>query len=89
MYDLINRFDLGAVKFNNQILACMIIIWLVVVGCVIASILSQQLARRQQLTWIALVAFLPVIGVLVYLPFSLKPDNSPEFLMWRRRQKNG
>lgn len=71
MRESLNRFSLEAVKFNDQMFICLVAIWLVVIGTAISSIYSQPFSKKQRLFWIFVVICLPVVGVLVYLPFSM------------------
>ena len=74
MSDLLNRLSFDAVKFNNQVLACLVVIWVVVLGCAVHSIVSQPFNRQQRWFWILLVIFLPGIGLLSYLPFAMTKE---------------
>jgi hypothetical protein len=71
MRESLNRFSLDAVKFNDQMLICLIAIWLVVIGTAISSIYSQPFSKKQRLFWVLVVICLPIVGVLIYLPFSM------------------
>jgi putative Mn2+ efflux pump MntP len=71
MTESLNRFSLEAVKFNDQMLVGLIAIWLVVIGTAISSIYSQPFSKKQRFFWILVVICLPVVGLLVYLPFSM------------------
>jgi hypothetical protein len=80
MSESLNRFSLEAVKFNDQMLICLIAIWLVVVGTAISSIYSQPFSKKQRLFWVLMVICLPIVGTLVYLPFSM-PEGRQNALM--------
>jgi hypothetical protein len=80
MRETLNRFSLDAVKFNDQMLVCLVAIWLVVVGTAVSSIYSQPFSKKQRLFWILLIICLPIVGVLIYLPFSL-PEGRQSALM--------
>jgi hypothetical protein len=71
MQELMNRFSLDAVKFNGQMLGCLIFVWLVVVATALSSLASQPFTRKQRLFWGFLVVCVPVFGLLAYLPFSM------------------
>jgi hypothetical protein len=86
MSELLNRFSFQASKFNAQIAACFLFLWLVVLWCVIASILAQPFSPRQRLFWIAIVVFLPLFGVLAYLPFSFKREDLPQFFVMKTQK---
>ena len=89
MSEIFTRFSFDAVKFNGQIFAFLIVIWLVVLGCTISGILSQSFSRRHQAFWIVLVIALPLVGVLAYLPFSFKKDNLPHIFQTRNSKGKG
>jgi hypothetical protein len=80
MRQALNRFSLDAVKFNNEMLLCLVAVWLVVVGTTISSIYSQPFSTKQRVFWILLVVCLPIIGLLIYLPFSM-PEARQSALM--------
>jgi hypothetical protein len=71
MRESLNRFSLDAVKFNDQMLICLVAIWLVVIGTAISSIYSQPFSKKQRLFWVLVVVCVPIAGVLIYLPFSM------------------
>ena len=74
MSDLLSRLSFDAVKFNNQILACLVIIWVVVLACAVHSIVNHPFNRHQRWFWILAIFFLPVVGLLAYLPFALTKE---------------
>lgn len=80
MRETLNRFSLDAVKFNDQMLVCLVAIWLVVIGTAISSIHSQPFSKKQRLFWTLVVICLPVVGLLIYLPFSM-PEGRQNTLM--------
>jgi len=86
MRELLTRFSLDAIKFNGQVLACLLIIWAVVLACSISSILGQNFDRRRRLFWIVFVIAVPVAGLLAYLPFSFKREELP-YLLQNRSSK--
>ena len=75
MRALLERFSFNAVKFDSQLLVCMVIVWLLVLVCAILSIVSQSLTPKQRWFWILVVVCLPCVGLLFYLPFSLSKDS--------------
>ncbi len=81
MRQLFYRFSLDAAKFNGQIFVCLFLIWLVLVYCAIVSIRSQGFSARQQRTWIWVVVGIPLVGLLVYLPFSIRREDLPQILL--------
>jgi hypothetical protein len=88
MQDLINKINWDSVKFTSQILVCLVLIWMAVLYCAISSIRSHPYSRSQRAFWIAVVTLLPVLGLLVYLPFSLRSDEALlQLFFWRRGKK--
>ncbi len=79
------RFSLQAAKWNGSIAAALLLVWLVVLGCIISSILSQPFDRKQRIFWIAMVVLLPALGVLAYLPFAFHKEDLPH--MFQRKSK--
>jgi uncharacterized membrane protein YoaK (UPF0700 family) len=71
MRESLNRFSLDAVKFNDEMFICLVAIWLVVIGTAISSIYSQPFSQKQRFFWVLVVICLPIVGVLIYLPFSM------------------
>lgn len=80
MRESLNRFSLDAVKFNDQMMICLVAIWLVVIGTAISSVYSQPFSKKQRLFWTFLIVCLPIVGLLVYLPFSM-PEGRQSALM--------
>jgi hypothetical protein len=76
MPTLLTRFSFDASKMDSHIWAIVALVWLVMVGCGIGSVLSHgpRFDRKQRLLWITLIFGLPVIGLLIYLPFSVKRE---------------
>ncbi len=81
MRELLNRFSLEAAKFNGQVFICLLLIWAVLVGCAMVSIRTQGFSARQQRMWIWVVACVPLVGLLVYLPFSVRREDLPQILV--------
>jgi hypothetical protein len=86
MSDLLNRISLDAVKFNNEILACMLIAWIVVLACAMHSVLSQPFNRQQRWFWILLIVCLPGVGLLSYIPFALSKDRPSAYFKRKGRK---
>lgn len=86
MRESFNRFSLDAVKFNSQMLICLVAIWLVVTGTAISSIYSQPFSKKQRLFWVLLVIFLPVVGLLIYLPFSMPEGRQSALLSFVKKK---
>ena len=84
MKELLSRFSLEAIKFDGQVLTCMILVWVTVVGSAISSINRQNYGLAQRRFWIAVVSLVPVFGVLWYIAVSFDADKYPELFFWRR-----
>ena len=88
MSHLLNRFSLHASAWNDWVIVVLVFIWAGVVGCAIASVLTQPFDRKQRTFWIALVILLPFVGLLSYLPFAFNKEELPHmFLRKSRRHK--
>lgn len=70
MSQILSRFDFLGADFTLAVFVCLVLIWLLVLGCAISSVLSQPLSRKQRLKWIVAIVALPVLGLAVYIPFS-------------------
>ena len=89
MSDIFSRFSLHAAKFNGQVWLCLAVIWLIVLGSAITSIYAQPFSARQQKFWILAVVFLPLLGVLAYLPFSFRREQLAQLFFIRlQRDRN-
>jgi hypothetical protein len=86
MRQALDRFTLEAAKFNGQVFLCLLVIWAVLVCCAVLSINSQGFSERQRRLWLWVVAGVPLVGLLVYLPFSIRRDDLPQIflLKWQR-----
>lgn len=85
MKDILSRFSWDAIRFDGQIVACAAVIWLLVVGCAISSVLNQPFNKQQRVFWITLILVFPLVGLLIYLPFSVRPENYPQLFIWRKK----
>lgn len=89
MSDIFNRFSLHTAKFSGQVWLCLAVIWLVVLGCAVSSIYAQPFSPRQQKFWISMVIFIPLLGVLAYLPFSFRREQLAQlFFIRAQRDRN-
>lgn len=86
MSEIFNRFSLHTAKFSGPVWLCLGVIWLVVLTCTVTSINAQPFSVRQQRFWMSVVIFVPVLGVLAYLPFSFRREHLAQ-LFFIRRQK--
>ena len=83
-----DKFGLESIKWNDQILACMIVIWIIVVACAVSSVLSQSFERNRRIVWLVLIIGLPLFGLLAYLPFSVKREGLPQIFHARNTSKD-
>src|SRR5438309_2150932 len=78
MSRLLYRFDFNveASKMDGLTWAVIIGVWVLVVACAIGSVfvLGQRFTPKQRWGWIALIVCVPVLGLLIYLPFSVMRD---------------
>src|SRR5258707_945123 len=82
MSEIFKRFSLEAAKFNSQVLLSLLLIWMAIVYCAIVSINSQGFSERQRRLWIWIIVAVPLLGLLAYLPFSVRREDLPQvFLM--------
>jgi len=82
MSEILNRFSLEAAKFNGQIFLSLLLIWIALVYCAVVSIKSQSFSPRQRRLWIWIILCVPLLGLLAYLPFSVRREDLPQvFLM--------
>jgi len=84
MRELINRFSLDAIKFDAQVGIGMILIWLLVLACATTSVMQRHARTRSRLGWLLIIYFVPVLGLLIYLPFALHLEKYPDLLIWRK-----
>jgi len=86
MSELAYQFSLHAAKFTGQVWVCLGVIWLVVLACAFTSIQAQPFSARQQKFWISVVVFVPILGVLAYLPFSFQREHLAQLFFIRLKQ---
>ena len=70
--------------FYPGLWVCVGLVWAVVVTCAVTSIWSRPFGRRRKALWTAVVAGVPVVGLLAYLPFSLGEELFPLLGFWRK-----
>lgn len=47
-------------------------IWLIVVACAVSSVFTQpELDQRTRRFWLYMILGIPLLGLLIYIPFSL------------------
>jgi len=82
---IISMFTLSSPNaLSPQVWACAAIIWVTVVVCALFSIASRPFSRPRKLFWAAIVVFLPLVGLLAYLPFSVNEELFPYIGFWRK-----
>ncbi|HON06501.1 MAG TPA: PLDc N-terminal domain-containing protein [Verrucomicrobiota bacterium] len=84
MSGILNRFSVDAIKMDEQVIACMVIIWFFVLLCTLSSINKQPFTSKQRLFWMIVVTALPLVGVLLYLPFSFRIEMYPSLALLRK-----
>ena len=88
MRELFSRFTFQESKLTTQIWVFATFLWLVVLSCAIASICAQPFSKRQRFIWISLVVLIPFLGLLAYLPFSIRRDELPTAFLIRGSAKD-
>ena len=83
--NFLNRFDFSEPRFTSEVFLFLIIIWCVIVSCAIWSICAKIRSLPAKALWILVVIFLPIIGLLLYLPFSMDNDALQSFVRFGRR----
>jgi hypothetical protein len=84
MTDAVQKISMDALKSNNQIMACVAVIWLVIMACAVTSVLSHSFSRKQRTFWIVLIVGFPLLGLLSYLPFAFSKENYPGLFNGKR-----
>lgn len=87
MSEILNRFSLEAAKFNGQVFFSLLLVWVAIVYCAVASINSHGFSERQRRFWIWTIIAIPLLGLLAYLPFSIRREDLPQVFMMKI-QKN-
>jgi len=85
MSELLSKFSFKYYKAGPDIYLLCFLIWMAVLGCAISSVLSQPFSGRQRLFWILLIVALPGIGILAYIPFSIRREDLPQLFAPRPR----
>lgn len=85
MSELLSKFSFKYYKAGADIYLLCVLLWLIVVGCAISSVLAQPFSGRQRFFWILLIVALPGIGILAYLPFSIRKEDLPQLFAPRPR----
>ncbi len=88
MSEFFSRFNFQESSLTFQVWAAAAVIWIAVLACCVTSIVSQPFSVRQRIVWIALVVCVPLLGLLAYLPFSIRRDELPTAFLMRGQSKN-
>ena len=72
--NMLNRFSLSGDTFHWQVVAALIFLWMLVVLCTLHSISTQKTSETRKRFWMILVVVLPILGVLVYLPYAIDKE---------------
>ncbi len=77
------------INFSNpntttEVMVCLALVWLIVLGCTLWSIRTHEFRRPVRWFWTGVVVLVPLIGLLVYLPFSLMRESVPFANLWWR-----
>lgn len=69
-----------------------LVLYVIVLGTAVASILSQPIPRQRKRFWLLVVCLVPAVGMLAYLPFSLEDPKAiktrlQEIFSWREKKR--
>ena len=87
MSELLSRFIFQESKLTTQVWLVALGVWILVLACTLTSVFAQPFTRRQRILWVALLIGLPIIGLLAYLPFSIRRDELPTAFLIRGTAK--
>jgi hypothetical protein len=88
MSELLSRFTFQESKLTGQIWVVAAFIWGAILCCTVSSILAQPFNKKQRFFWICLVVGVPILGLLAYLPFSIRRDELPTAFLIRGSAKD-
>ncbi len=88
MREIFSRFTFQESKLTTLIWLFAAMLWLLVVSCAVASVCAQPFSKRQRYIWIALIVCVPILGLLAYLPFSIRRDELPTAFLMRGTSKD-
>lgn len=83
--NFLHRFDFDNPQITGEIIFFVAVIWLVVISCAIWSVCTRVRSWPARLFWIAVLVALPVVGLVLYLPFSMDNDALQSFVRFGRR----
>lgn len=87
MSEILNRFSLEAAKFSGQVFLALFLIWATMVVCAIASLHSQGFTDRQRRVWLWIILGVPLLGILAYLPFSIRREDLPQLFLLKNNKE--
>ena len=88
MSELLSRFTFQESKLTSQIWLVAVVLWLAILACTVSSIFAQPFNSKQRVFWILLVVCVPILGLLAYLPFSIRRDELPTAFLIRGTAKD-
>ena len=88
MSELLSRFTFQESKLTTQIWMVAVGLWITILLCSVSSILAQPFTKKQRAFWILLLIFVPILGLLAYLPFSIRRDELPTAFLIRGSSKD-
>jgi hypothetical protein len=87
MKDILNRFSLESAKISGQTNAIAVFLWCILVGCAIWSINTQPFNKKERTFWTAVVVFIPLAGLLCYLPIAWRNAATGSLSFWRKPRR--
>ena len=87
MSELLSRFTFQESKLTTQIWVVGLGLWMAILLCAFSSILAQPFTKKQRSFWLLVVMLVPIFGLLVYLPFSIRRDELPTAFLLRGTAK--
>jgi Phospholipase_D-nuclease N-terminal len=86
MSQLLSRLSLHPARFTGGMLACLLLLWALVLACAFSSLASRPFSKKQRMFWTVFIICVPLLGLLCYLPFSFNKDNYPFLLNWQNKK---
>lgn len=88
MSELLSRFTFQESKLTSQIWLVTLALWIAILLCAISSIRAQPFSGKQRAFWLFVVICVPILGLLAYLPFSIRRDELPTAFLIRGSSKD-
>jgi hypothetical protein len=91
MNTLLSRFSFDGAKLDWKIWLVCGVCWLTVTLCGVGSVFSHRatFTSAQRRNWILLIVLLPLVGLAMYLPKSLKRDGPNALRLGDKKSKSG